>query len=68
MKFIIGVICILILGACTTFTTNESGLRRACKSGVSEYDDGNMNFKCKEDNGSASSSQREHNRAERVTK
>lgn len=47
MKYLI-VILVLLLGitACSTFTENVREIRRACKSGVSKYDDGTINFEC----------------------
>lgn len=61
MKLFLGVIWVLLFGACTTFNANENGLRRACKSGIAEYDDGSMNFRCKEDrNEDSSNTQRQH--------
>jgi hypothetical protein len=50
MKTFMTFVWIVIFGAamtgCTTFSFNESGLRRACKSGVADYDDGSVNFHC----------------------
>lgn len=46
MKVLLLVISLLIITGCTTFQKNEDGVRRACRSGVSEYDDGSVNFKC----------------------
>ena len=69
MKFVLVLVWALIFGACTTFNANENGLRRACKSGVAEYDDGSMNFKCKEDrNERTEAPERAINRFDRITK
>lgn len=38
--------CLFIITACTSFNMNESGIRKACRGGVKEYDDGSTNFKC----------------------
>ena len=50
MKDFMVFVWIVIFGAaltgCTTFNSNENGVRRACKSGVESYDDGTTNFKC----------------------
>jgi hypothetical protein len=43
-KILLGVV--IFLSACTTFNSNENGVRRACKSGVSKYDDGSTTFEC----------------------
>lgn len=48
IKAIILVLILVSLG-CTSFNLNESGLRRACKSKVSKYDDGTLTFECKDD-------------------
>ena len=45
MKYYI-LIILLLITACSSFERNESGLRRACKSGVVEYDDGALTFTC----------------------
>lgn len=45
MKFLL-VLLILACSACTTFSTNQPYLSRACKAGVKTYDDGNVNFEC----------------------
>lgn len=45
MKLIL-LIILLLTNACTTFSFNQSSLVKACKSGIQEYDDGNMSFKC----------------------
>ncbi len=62
MKLFLGLIWVLLFGACTTFNANENGLRRACKSGVAEYDDGSMNFRCKEDTSGNSSNNQDQRR------
>ena len=49
MGFFIALAIALIFGGCTTFNENENGLRRSCKSGVIEYDDGTTSFKCRRD-------------------
>lgn len=46
IKVVILVVSLIVLSGCTTFSFNESGVRRACKSGVVEYDDGSTTFKC----------------------
>lgn len=51
MKFIlISVFAIIVLVGCstpkTTLELQGDQLRRACKSGIVEYDDGNTSFKC----------------------
>jgi hypothetical protein len=52
MKDFMVFVWILIFGAamtgCTTFSYNESGLRRACKSGVKSYSDDTVTFECKD--------------------
>jgi len=45
MKLVL-LIILLLTSACTTFSFNQSSLTKACKSGVEEYDDGNLSFKC----------------------
>lgn len=62
MKLFLGLIWILLFGACTTFNANENGLRRACKAGIAEYDDGSMNFKCKEDKNDGASNTQDQRR------
>lgn len=47
MKYVLFTIIMLVtLTGCTTFNANEAGIRRACKSGLAEYDDGSTTFKC----------------------
>ncbi len=41
-------ILVILLSGCTTFNANEAGVRRACRSGLTEYDDGTTVFKCKQ--------------------
>lgn len=70
MKLLFGILYILIFGACTTFNSNESGVRKACKSGVEEYDDGSTSFKCKKDSdtGESDRAARQRSRFDRITK
>lgn len=50
MKEFMTFVWILVFGAaltgCTTFNSNENGVRRACKSGVESYSDDTVTFKC----------------------
>lgn len=46
MKLLILVILLFALFGCTTFSMNQNSVSKACKSGVSEYDDGGVAFKC----------------------
>lgn len=48
MKFFIALVWVLIFGGCTTLDQNSKALIKACKSGVSKYDDGVTNFECKD--------------------
>jgi hypothetical protein len=54
MKTFMVFVWVLIFGACltgcTTLSFNESSLAKACKAGVSKYDDGNTSFECKDGN------------------
>lgn len=45
MKYLLIVLLMFLFG-CTTFMTNEAGVRKACKSGVKMYDDGTTHFEC----------------------
>ena len=55
MKLFLGLVWVLLFGACTTFNLEERGLDKACKSGVAQYDNGSTSFKCKEDKNDTSS-------------
>jgi hypothetical protein len=46
MKLTVLIISLIVITGCTTFNSNENGVRRACRSGVESYDDGSTNFKC----------------------
>jgi len=46
MKLVLLFISLMIITGCTTFQSTQDSIRRSCKSGVSEYDDGNVNYKC----------------------
>jgi hypothetical protein len=49
MKLFLGLVWVLIFGACTgctTFYQNSGSVNRACKSGVAEYSDDITSFKC----------------------
>lgn len=45
MKYLL-LIVLLLTCACTTFNLNESGIRKACKGGIKEYNDDSTSFKC----------------------
>lgn len=45
MKYLF-LVALLFSFGCSTFMTNESGVRKACRSGVKKYDDGTTNFEC----------------------
>jgi len=49
MKFAIALIWVLLFGACSTLNVNQNAVVKACKNGVSTYDDGSTNFTCKDD-------------------
>ncbi len=37
----------VIITGCTTFQSTQDSIRKACKSGVDMYDDGNVSYRCK---------------------
>jgi uncharacterized protein YceK len=48
MKYLLMALVLVLLSGCSTFFYNEAGVRRACKGGVDNYDDGNMTFSCRD--------------------
>lgn len=46
MKLVLLLVVLMSCVSCTTFYQNSSSVNKACKSGVQEYDDGTVNFKC----------------------
>lgn len=45
MKYFV-LIILLLIAACSSLQMNGPEVRKACKSGVLEYDDGTVSFKC----------------------
>lgn len=48
MRLVIVVLLVIGFVGCTTLSINEGALRRSCKSGVKNYDDGSTSFECKD--------------------
>lgn len=46
IKLVLLAISVLLLSSCTSLQLNGSELRKACKSGVTKYDDGSLSFEC----------------------
>ncbi len=49
-KTLVLIVAVLSIIGCTTFNSNENGVRRACKAGISKYSDDTTTFECEPKN------------------